>query len=46
MSEFAGLWKHQNNPACSKKCQSLQSVEVGHYAEEAEEEKEDDDDDD
>ena len=36
MSEFGGLWKHQNNPACTKKCQaqSLQNVEVRHYTEE------------
>ena len=36
MSEFGGLWKHQNNPACTKKwqAQSLQNVEVRHYTEE------------
>ncbi len=31
MSEFGGLWKHQNNPSCTKKYQSLHHVEVGHY---------------
>ena len=38
MSEFGGLWKHQNNPACTKtKCQteSLHNVEVGHWTEES-----------
>ena len=31
LSEFDGLWKHQNNPACTKtKSVSLQNVEVGH----------------
>ena len=39
MSELGGLWKHQNNPACTKKCQCVQSAEVGHYTEEVEEEK-------
>lgn len=29
MSEFGGLWKHQDNPACTKSV-SLQTVEVGH----------------
>ena len=38
MSELGGLWKQGNNPACIEKCQSLQSVEVGHYTEEEEEE--------
>ena len=38
MSEFGGLWKHQNNPVCFKKCQSLlRSTEVGHYTKEDEE---------
>ena len=34
MSEFGGLWKHQNNPACTKSVKSLQNVEVGLYAKE------------
>ena len=33
MSEFAGLWKHQNKPVCTKSGKSLQNVEVGHYTE-------------
>ena len=33
MSEFDGLWKHENNPANTKSV-SLQNVEVGHYIEE------------
>ena len=37
MSEFGGLWKHQNNPACTKSVKSLQNVEVGHYIGEEEE---------
>jgi len=28
MSEFDGLWKHQNNPACTKSVSSLQNVEA------------------
>ena len=28
MSEFDGLWKHQNNPACTKSVSRLQNVEV------------------
>ena len=39
MSEFGGLWKQQNNPACTKSV-SLHHAEVGHYAKEAEEEEE------
>jgi len=40
MSELGGLWKHQNNPACFKKCQSLRrSTEAGHYTKEDEEDK-------
>ena len=35
MSEFVGLWKQQNNPACTKSV-SLHHVEVGHYTKEAE----------
>ena len=31
MSEFGGLWKQQNNPACIK------NVTVGHYTKEDEE---------
>ena len=27
----SSLWKHQNNPAYTKKYQSLHNVEVGHY---------------
>ena len=30
MSEFGGLWRNQNNPACSKSV-NLKNVEVGHY---------------
>ena len=30
MSEFGGLWKQQNNPACTESV-SLHNVEVGHY---------------
>ena len=30
ISEFGGLWKHQNNPACTQSVKSLQNVEVGH----------------
>ena len=30
MSELGGLWKHQNNPACTESV-SLHNVEVGHY---------------
>ena len=26
MSEFGGLWKHRNNPACTKSVKSLQNV--------------------
>ena len=26
MSEFSGLWKQQNNPACTKRCRSLHHV--------------------
>ena len=40
MSEFGGLWQHQNNPACNKSVKSLQSVEAGHYKEEEEKEEE------
>ena len=32
-SDFGGLWKHPNNPICTKKCLSLQTVGVGHYTE-------------
>ena len=38
MSELGGLWTQGNNSTCTEKCQSLQSVEVGHYTEEEEEE--------
>ena len=34
MSEVGGLWKHQNNPACTKSVKSLQNGEVGLYAKE------------
>ena len=34
MSEFGGLWIHQNNPACAESVKSLQNVEVRHYTEE------------
>ena len=34
MSEFGGLWKHPNNPACAKSVKSLQNVEVGHCTKE------------
>ena len=30
VSEFGGLWEHQTNPACSKRCHSLHSIEDGH----------------
>jgi len=33
MSEFDGLWRHQNNPVCTKSV-SLQNAEVGHYTKE------------
>ena len=33
LSEFDGLWKHQNNPACTKSV-SLRNFEVGRYTEE------------
>ena len=36
MSEFGGLQKHPNNPACTQSV-SLQNVEVGHYIEKEEE---------
>ena len=36
MSVFYGLWKHQNNPACTKSV-SLHNVEVGHCLEREEE---------
>ena len=35
MSEFRGLWKQQNNPACTKSA-SLHNAEVGHYTEKEE----------
>ena len=34
MPEFGGLWKHQNNSACTDSVKSLQNVEAGHYTEE------------
>ena len=37
MSEFCGLWKHQNNPAYTKSV-SVHHVEAGHYTKEEEEE--------
>ena len=37
MSEFGGLWKHQNNPASTESVKSLHSFEVGHYTREEEE---------
>ena len=37
MWELGGLWKHRNNPACTKTV-SLQSVKVRHYKEEDKEE--------
>ena len=40
MSEFGGLRKHQNNPACTKSVNCLQNVEVGHSTEEEAEEEE------
>ena len=33
MLEFGVLWKHKNNPACTKRA-SLHNVEVGHYRKE------------
>jgi len=33
MWEYSGLWKHQNDPACTK-VQSLHNVEVDYYTEE------------
>ena len=49
MSEFGGLWKHQNNPACTKKEKKkkghcLQNVEVAQNTEEEEEEEEEEED--
>ena len=39
MSEFCGLWKHQNTTQhhshMHQKCQILQNVNVGHYTEAA-----------
>ena len=40
MSEFDGLSKHPNNPACTESVKSLQRVEAEHYMEQAEEEEE------
>ena len=37
MSEFGGVWKQQNNPACTKSVKSLQNAEVGHCVEEQKE---------
>ena len=37
MSEYGGLWKHQNNPACTKRV-SLQNVKAEHYISNMEEE--------
>ena len=37
MSGFGGLWKQQNNSACTKNVRSLQNAEVGHYTEDDEE---------
>ena len=37
MSEFGGLWQHQNNPAACTKRVSLHHVEVGHYTKEEKE---------
>ena len=34
MSEFGGLWKHQNDPEGTKKCQILHNFEVGHSTKE------------
>ena len=39
MSEFSGLWKHQNNRVCIKSV-SLHNVEIGHHMEEEEEKEE------
>ena len=36
MSEFGGLWKRQNNPACTANV-SLHNVEVGHSTKEEKE---------
>ena len=30
MSEVGGLWKRQNNPACTKSVKSFNDVKVGH----------------
>ena len=35
MTEFGGLWRQQNNPACTKSV-SLDYVEVVHYTQEDE----------
>ena len=45
MSEFGGLWKQQNNPACTKTRHSLQYDEAGHYTEEEEEDEEENEED-
>ena len=37
MSEYGGLWKHQNNPACTKSV-GLQNVKAEHYISNMEEE--------
>ena len=37
MAEFSGLWKQQNNPACTESV-SLHHAEVGHYTKEEEKE--------
>ena len=38
MWEFGGLWKHHNNPACTKSVSLFQTVEVEHCITEEEEE--------
>ena len=37
VSEFSGIWRHQNNPACIE-ISLLKLFEVGHYMEKEEEE--------
>ena len=36
-TQSGGLWKHQNNSACTKSVKSLQNVDAGHYTDEEDE---------
>ena len=31
LSELGGLWKHQNNPACTKSVRVIRMLNLGHY---------------